>query len=133
MASGSDESSDVTVLENRASALPRSGYDGIHHGPGQVVGSNHLIGEQQPKRRVDRSQQAVTEIRFLARLHGVDVCGPEEGIYSASKFALEGYTEALRLEVKPFNINEERFGCVIYETCHLSGSSARPIQLSMIY
>src|SRR5262245_20846752 len=30
---------------------------------------------------------------------------PFLGIYSAGKFALEGYTEALRHEVKPFNIH----------------------------
>lgn len=29
---------------------------------------------------------------------------PFMGIYSATKFAVDGYTEALRLEVKPFNI-----------------------------
>ena len=32
------------------------------------------------------------------------VPSPFGGYYSASKFALEGYTEALRHEVKPFNV-----------------------------
>jgi short-subunit dehydrogenase len=30
---------------------------------------------------------------------------PFMGIYSANKFAVEGYTEALHLELKPFNIH----------------------------
>jgi hypothetical protein len=73
-----DHGLDVTVLENEAWALACSPDGGLHHGAGQVVGPNHLVGEQQPKRRVDRAQQAVAEIRFLARLRGVDVRGPEE-------------------------------------------------------
>ena len=48
-----DHRSDVTVLENRASALCRFAYDDIHDGLGQVVGPNHLVGEQQPKHRID--------------------------------------------------------------------------------
>ena len=42
----------------------------------------------------------IINVSSLAGLSAI----PFLGIYSASKFALEGYTEALRLEVKPFNI-----------------------------
>src|SRR5580704_19266556 len=73
-----DNGSDVAVLENRASAPPRSAYDGIHHGAGQVVGTNHLVGKQSPKRGVGRSQQAIAEIRLLPRLNRVDISGPED-------------------------------------------------------
>jgi NAD(P)-dependent dehydrogenase (short-subunit alcohol dehydrogenase family) len=40
----------------------------------------------------------------VSSLSGVSAI-PFLGVYSASKFALEGYTEALRHEVKPFNIH----------------------------
>src|SRR5229473_3134414 len=73
-----DYSSDVTVLENRTSALPCSAYGDFYHGPGQVVGPNHLVGEQHPKRGVDRAHKAVAEIRFLPRLHGINVRRSEE-------------------------------------------------------
>src|SRR4029077_2504788 len=73
-----DHGPDVTVLENRASVLPCSPHDNIHHGPRQVVGSNHLVGEERSQRRVDCAQEAVAEIRFLSRLHRVDVRGPED-------------------------------------------------------
>jgi hypothetical protein len=73
-----DHGPDVTVLENRASVLPCSPDGNIQHGPGQVVGPNHLVVEQHPKCRVDPAQQAVTEVRFPSRLHGVDLRGPEE-------------------------------------------------------
>lgn len=43
----------------------------------------------------------IINISSLAGLSPV----PFMGIYSASKFALEGYSEALRLEVKPFNLH----------------------------
>jgi short-subunit dehydrogenase len=42
----------------------------------------------------------IINISSMAGLIGL----PFQGHYSASKFALEGYTEALRLELKPFNI-----------------------------
>src|SRR5260221_14594310 len=71
-----DHGSDVVVLENLASAVPCSPKGNIHHGPPQVVGPNHLVGEERPKRGVDRAQEAVAEIWFLPRLHRVDVRGP---------------------------------------------------------
>ena len=44
-----DHGPDVTVFKNLASALTRATYGGIHHGARQVVGPNHLVGEQHPK------------------------------------------------------------------------------------
>ena len=72
-----DHGSDVTVLENPTSTL--SSLDGdVHHCTCQVIGTNHLVRKQQLKRGVDGAQQPIAEIRFLPRLHGVDVRGPEE-------------------------------------------------------
>ncbi len=48
-------------------------------------------------------RQGSGQIINLSSLAGL-VSVPFRGFYSASKFALEGYTEALRHEVKPFNI-----------------------------
>jgi NAD(P)-dependent dehydrogenase (short-subunit alcohol dehydrogenase family) len=50
-------------------------------------------------RRQNRGQ-----IINVGSLSGVSAI-PFMGVYSASKFAVEGYTEALRYEVKPFNIH----------------------------
>src|SRR5581483_6380887 len=69
---------DLAVLENPPSLLRRYPDDDIHHGPGQVIGPNNLVREEEPKHGVGPAQQEVTEIRFLPRLHGVDIRGPEE-------------------------------------------------------
>jgi len=49
-------------------------------------------------------QQKCGHIINISSLSGLSAI-PFLGIYSASKFALEGYTEALRHEVKPFHIH----------------------------
>jgi NAD(P)-dependent dehydrogenase (short-subunit alcohol dehydrogenase family) len=49
-------------------------------------------------------QQGHGQIINISSLSGVSSI-PFMGTYSASKFAVEGYTEALRLELKPFNIH----------------------------
>jgi len=48
-----------------------------------------------------RKQGRIINVSSLSGISSI----PFMGLYSASKFALEGYTEALRLEVKPFNIH----------------------------
>ena len=48
-----------------------------------------------------QNQGRIINISSLAGLVGI----PFLGMYTASKFALEGYSEALRYEVKPFNIH----------------------------
>ena len=72
-----DHGSDVAVLENLGSAVTSLDGD-VHHGTCQVVGTNHLVRKQQLKRGVDGAQKAIAEIRFHPRLHGIDICGPEE-------------------------------------------------------
>jgi len=72
-----DHGADVTVLENKFHMLASSPEGNLNHRSGQIVSPNHLIREQHPKRGIDCAQQAVTEIWFFPRLHGVDVRGPE--------------------------------------------------------
>jgi hypothetical protein len=48
---------DITVLENQLLALASTSHRDIHHRSGQVVGANHLVGEQDPKYGVDRAQE----------------------------------------------------------------------------
>ena len=49
-------------------------------------------------------QQREGQIINVSSLSGLSSI-PFMGFYSASKFAVEGYTEALRLELQPFNIH----------------------------
>jgi len=73
-----DHASDISVLEDDALTLLCLSEHNINHCPSQVIGPNHLVREQHPKNGIDRANQSVVEIWFLARLHGVDVGGPEK-------------------------------------------------------
>lgn len=65
-----------------------------------VMGLVYMLREVLP---VMRKQQNGTIINFssIGGLMGL----PFQAFYSASKFAIEGLSEALRMELKPFNIN----------------------------
>src|SRR5580693_8121256 len=73
-----DHGSDIAVLQNQALALVRLSQHKIHHGAGQIISANDLVREQHPKNGIDRAYQSVVEVRFLPRLDGVDIRGPEK-------------------------------------------------------
>ena len=59
-----------------------------------------MTNEILPHFKSNRNGGLIINISSLAAFIGL----PFQGHYSASKFALEGYIEALRMELKPFNI-----------------------------
>ncbi|WP_396191843.1 SDR family oxidoreductase [Flavobacterium sp.] len=59
-----------------------------------------MTNEILPHFKSNHNGGLIINISSLAALIGL----PFQGHYSASKFALEGYIEALRMELKPFNI-----------------------------
>ncbi len=63
-------------------------------------GVMRMVKEVLPFMR-QQNQGQIINISSLAGLVGI----PFLGIYSAAKFALEGYSETLRHEIKPFNIH----------------------------
>ena len=73
-----DHSPNIAILENYASALSSFSNGDIYHGATQIVRPNHLIREQYSKRGIDRAHEAIAEIRFLPKLHRVDIRGPEK-------------------------------------------------------
>jgi len=63
-------------------------------------GAVRMVNAVLPVMRKQKQGQIIN----VSSLSGVSSI-PFMGFYSASKFALEGYTEALRMEVSPFNIH----------------------------
>jgi len=64
-----------------------------------VTGLIHLLREVLPAMRKQR-EGTIINFSSIGGLMGL----PFQGIYSASKFAIEGISEALRMELKQFNI-----------------------------
>ena len=64
-----------------------------------VMGMVHILREVLPAMRKQR-EGTIINFSSIGGLMGL----PFQGFYSASKFAVEGLSEALRMELKPFNI-----------------------------
>src|ERR1700756_2764105 len=87
---------------------------------------DHLVGEQHPKHRVDRAQQAIAEIRLLPRRHRIDVCrakeidlretGRAQRVLGLSLVAFEGHpTPSRRICATPAQECERRVGTAAAE------------------
>ena len=46
----------LAVFQDLRSAFSESPHDDIHHRSSQVVGTNHLVGKQQPKCGIEGAQ-----------------------------------------------------------------------------
>lgn len=64
------------------------------------MGMVYLLREVLPSMR-NHKKGTIINFSSIGGLMGL----PFQGFYSASKFAIEGLSEALRMELKPFNIN----------------------------
>src|SRR5215475_2472601 len=73
-------------------------------------------------------QQRQGQIINVSSLSGVSSI-PFMGIYSASKFALEGYTEALRMEVSPLNIHVSLTEAAFLKTPMMDKRQASAVRL----
>ena len=62
-------------------------------------GMHRMCREVLPSMRARRSGQIINISSISGR-----IAAPFQGIYSASKFAMEGYSESLRYELRPFGI-----------------------------
>ena len=101
-----DEAGRIDVLVNNAAyelagALEETSIDEAKaQFETNFFGVIRMVKAVLPSMRQNRQGQIIN----VSSLSGVSSI-PFMGIYSASKFALEGYTQALRLEVHPFNIH----------------------------
>jgi short-subunit dehydrogenase len=103
--SGGQEAGRIDVLVNNAAYEVAGALEEISIEEAKAQFETNFFGVVRMVKAVLPSmrQQKQGQIINVSSLSGLSSI-PFMGIYSASKFALEGYTEALRLEVDPFNI-----------------------------
>src|SRR5262245_27445041 len=101
-----DEAGRIDVLVNNAAYELAGAIEEISIDEAKAQFETNFFGAVRMVQAVLPSmrQHKQAQIINVSSLSGVSSI-PFMGIYSASKFALEGYTEALRMEVAPLNIH----------------------------